>query len=233
MKKQIRINFCNFDNMQAAAEELIKILEKHFIVIQDRENPQYVFYSVFDAGPDDGWGGRDFLEYPNSVRIFYTGENSCPDFNLCDYAIGFDHIAFFDRYVRFPLYFFYFKDLKHALNKHKDISPEILKSKSRFCNFIVSNHVCADPFREKAFRVLSQYKHIDSAGGFLNNTGYKLTDKFAFQSECKFSLCFENSSHIGYITEKLIQAAAAKTIPIYWGDERACLPISKMGGGYK
>ena len=32
----------------------------------------------------------------------------------------------------------------------------------------------------------------------------------------KFSIAFENSSHEGYSTEKIVQSFAAKTIPIYW-----------------
>ena len=42
----------------------------------------------------------------------------------------------------------------------------------------------------------------------------------------KFSLAFENSSTNGYCTEKIIQAFAAGTIPIYWGDKH-----NPTGGG--
>ena len=38
------------------------------------------------------------------------------------------------------------------------------------------------------------------------------------QSKFKFSIAFENSSTPGYTTEKIVQALAADTIPIYWGD---------------
>ena len=34
----------------------------------------------------------------------------------------------------------------------------------------------------------------------------------------KFTIAFENSSMSGYTTEKIVQAFAARTIPIYWGD---------------
>jgi hypothetical protein len=34
----------------------------------------------------------------------------------------------------------------------------------------------------------------------------------------KFDLAFENSSYPGYATEKIVQAFAAGTVPIYWGD---------------
>ena len=52
----------------------------------------------------------------------------------------------------------------------------------------------------------------------MNNIGGLVKDKFAFDGQHRFSLCFENGAHNGYTTEKLVQALAAKTIPIYWGD---------------
>ncbi|MDE7275020.1 MAG: hypothetical protein K2N95_18575 [Lachnospiraceae bacterium] len=58
------------------------------------EEPEYLFYSCF---------GNKNLRY-NCIKIFYTGENIVPDFNLCDYAIGLNEIEFGDRYQWFPLY---------------------------------------------------------------------------------------------------------------------------------
>lgn len=52
----------------------------------------------------------------------------------------------------------------------------------------------------------------------MNNIGGPVADKFAFESSHRFSLCFENGAHSGYTTEKLVQALAARTVPIYWGD---------------
>ena len=70
------------------------------------------------------------------------------------------------------------------------------------------------------FEELNKYKRVDSGGRYLNNIGRPegVRDKFAFQSEHKFSLTFENSAHLGYTTEKLLQGFSAGTIPIYWGD---------------
>lgn len=46
----------------------------------------------------------------------------------------------------------------------------------------------------------------------------KNDEKLTFQSRHKFVIAFENSSSPGYSTEKIVQAFAAKTVPIYWGD---------------
>ncbi|MGN8436292.1 glycosyltransferase family 10 domain-containing protein, partial [Helicobacter pylori] len=48
---------------------------------------------------------RKILSYQNTKRVFYTGENEVPNFNLFDYAIGFDELDFRDRYLRMPLYY--------------------------------------------------------------------------------------------------------------------------------
>lgn len=203
----IKIHFCDFGDMQGIAQRFIDILSRSFHIELDSKNPQYLFYSVF---------GTQHIKY-QCVRIFFTGENITPDFNICDYAIGFEHINFLDRYIRYPLYLFYTQDYERALHKHT-ITADELAQKSRFCNFIVSNGKNAHPLREEAFYALNAIKRVDSGGRYLNNMGAPCADKFALQSECRFSLCFENSSTPGYLTEKLIQAAGARTIPIYWGD---------------
>ncbi|RKV46723.1 alpha-(1,3)-fucosyltransferase, partial [Helicobacter pylori] len=48
---------------------------------------------------------RKILSYQNTKRVFYTGENEVPNFNLFDYAIGFDELDFNNRYLRMPLYY--------------------------------------------------------------------------------------------------------------------------------
>ena len=52
----------------------------------------------------------------------------------------------------------------------------------------------------------------------MNNVGSPVADKYAFESEYKFSIAFENASYSGYTSEKILEAFAAGTVPIYWGD---------------
>ena len=101
---------------------------------------------------------------------------------------------------------------KHELGDDWDLKAE----KTDFCSFVVSNPICAK--RNEAFKALNEYKKVDSGGSYLNNTGGPVKDKLAFESTHKFSICYENTSHNGYTTEKLINAFAARTVPIYWGD---------------
>jgi len=107
-----------------------------------------------------------------------------------------------------------------------------MQSKTRFCNFVYSNPYAQT--RIDFFLQLSRYKAIDAPGKCMNNMSaiaartYEITkewwgsdweqEKIEFLKPYKFTIAFENSSHPGYTTEKLIDAFAANTIPIYWGD---------------
>ena len=43
-----------------------------------------------------------------------------------------------------------------------------------------------------------------------------------FLGSCAFHMAFENTILDGYVTEKLLHALMAGTVPIYWGDPRVC-----------
>ena len=219
-KKAIRIKFMDYwdgfeernlsVNIGTPKEFLfLRLLKKHFDVIIC-DDADYVFFSAF---------GESHWRVPDSaIKIFHTEENLAPDFNACDYAIGFEWMEYGDRYIRFPNYLRYprltFDQMihKHELGEGWDLKTE----KTAFCSFVVSNPKCEK--RIKIFEALSEYKRVDSGGQVLNNIGGPVKNKIEFESSHKFSICCENTSHSGYTTEKLVQAFAARTIPIYWGD---------------
>lgn len=160
--------------------------------------------------------GFKHLKY-DCIKIFYTGENVFPNFNICDYAIGPHNLKLEKRYLQLPIYL-----IKNGhfikLPERKKLNKEDLKIKKEFCNFIYSNKN-GNPIRKEFFDELSKYKNIISAGKFLNNTGYAIKNKTEIQKQCKFTIAFENEKYPGYSTEKIIDAFIARTIPIYWGDE--------------
>lgn len=186
-----------------------KVLQKHYEVIFDKENPDYVFCSHF---------GSDYLNY-NGIRILFMGEAKTPDFNLYDYALAFDYLQFGDRYLRYPLYLTDKKNCELAMSKHLH-SDDYYLGKKKFCNFVVSNGAGANQIRNQYFDKLNEYKQVDSGGGYRNNllSGQPIKDKLNFQRDYRFSFAFENSAMSGYTTEKIIDAWAAETVPIYWGD---------------
>lgn len=216
--KTIYIAFEGFwDGFDIRDNFIVNILKKYYNVqiidvelnVDAKKDVQYVFCSEFSDG---------YLDY-DCIRIYYTGENIFPNMNAFDYAIGFEHFSLGDRYIRYPLYLAcYMSDVDCMLIKHQEISTAYLDRK--FCSMVVSNGNGASPQRKEFFELLSTYKKVDSGGRYLNNIGMPegVADKKEFQEKYKFSIAFENSSDLGYCTEKLIQSFAAKTVPIYWGD---------------
>lgn len=211
--RKIKVKYVDWwEGFKPEQYRIHEILSKHYEV-EITDNPDYIFCSVYSTA---------FLKY-DCIRILYTGENICPNFNLYDFAIGFEKLVFEDRYIRVPNYIMnpaYADDLKRMQQKHI-IKEDDIKQKNEFCSFVYSNGR-ADPIRKQFFELLNQYKKVNSGGKFLNNIGVPkgVENKYLFQKQHKFSIAFENSSHLGYVTEKLIQSFAAKTVPIYWGDKK-------------
>ncbi|MCQ2811176.1 fucosyltransferase, partial [Helicobacter pylori] len=187
---------------------------------------------------------RKILSYQNAKRVFYTGENESPNFNLFDYAIGFDELDFRDRYLRMPLYY---DRLHHKAELVNDTtSPYKIKSdslyalkkpshhfkenhpnlcavvnnesdplKRGFASFVASNPNA--PIRNAFYDALNSIEPVTGGGSVKNTLGYNVKNKNEFLSQYKFNLCFENSQGYGYVTEKIIDAYFSHTIPIYWG----------------
>ncbi|MCR4635498.1 MAG: hypothetical protein K5754_04630 [Butyrivibrio sp.] len=216
--------FSGFDPYDNVIYRLLN--EKYEVEIVDttqkneRNRVQYLFFSAF---------GNKYLEY-KCIRIFVTGENLFPNFNLCDYAIGFEYMDYEDRYIRFPIYLWdrYSKDYELILKDRAMLAGE-RPEKRNFCGIVVSNDLFADPMRKELFEALGKYKRVDSGGKAYNNIGKPegVENKNEFLSGYKFSIACENSSYSGYCTEKLMQAFAAGNIPIYWGDKRAVEVFNK------
>ncbi len=210
-RKKIKIDFIDFwSDLNKTDNYFYNILSRYYDV-EISDTPDYVFCSCFSD--------RHF-EYTDCVKIFFTGENIIPDFNVYDYALGFHFIDFEDRYLRLPLYALYSKNqvIEPALKKHT-YSDEYYLSKKKFCNRVVSNPFALGE-REEIFRKLSGYKQVDSGGKYENNVGGPVPEKIAFEKDYRFTIAFENSCMSGYTTEKILEAFAGDTIPIYWGSSR-------------
>ncbi len=208
MKKIAFTGFWNDFNPETLP--LTQIIKENIEVqYTDVKQADYVLFSVFS---EKHWFVPD-----NCIKIFYTGENITPDFNACDYGIGFDWLDFGDRYLRFPLYYLY-KDINEQMeSKHIFHKEDIKNDKTSFCSMTISNDN-RDPIFKTLFEKLSNYKRVESGGKWNNNIGGRTKDKYAFDLSHKFSIVCENCAHPGYTTEKIVQAFAAKCIPIYWGD---------------
>ena len=222
-KKELRTCFVDFAG-PVNPTKIRQLLCQNYKVIIDENAPDVVFYSVF---------GNRHLHFADVPRIFFTGENVVPDFNICDFAFGFTWITFEDRYYRCPNFVLYdeLKQLSNKVNLTSEEVNEVINRKG-FCNFVYSNADAA-PYRDELFHRLGSIKRGDSSGAHLNNMNERLGGntlgwsddwdeatalKIKFQRNYRFTIAAENSSSPGYTTEKIIHALLSNTIPVYWGD---------------
>lgn len=187
---------------------IVQALIKYFDLEFDEAHPQIIFGSVF---------GHDVVKYQNCVKVQFTGENTRPNFEMYDYCIGFDRIQD-ERYLRYPLYLIYESAYEKALHKHEIVDMKNFMRRG-FCSRVVSNG--KSETRETFFERLNRVKSVASGGREKNNLSNRIpvANKDDFLQQYKFNLAFENSCYDGYITEKIIEAWAAGTIPIYWGSK--------------
>ena len=203
----LRLGFAGFwDTFDPRDNYFTRLLARRYDVIVC-ERPDFLIHSCI------GKGRHDHRRH-DCVRIFYTGENVPADWLSTDWAFTFEHDPH-PRHLRLPHWPFYVAPA--ALVKPAVVDVErILAAKSRFCGFVVSNPLCRT--RNEFFRRLSKYKPVDSGGRLMNTLGHRVADKRAFLAECRFTIAFENESHPGYTTEKIVEPMLVDSIPIYWGD---------------
>lgn len=212
MEKTIKINYAGFHQYLNKTDNVFYNVLKERYQLEISDTPDYLFCSMLGKP-------YEMCTY-DCVRIFFSGENYSPDFTLVDYAIGTDYISFEDRYLRYPL-FLMFPQINDANKKHLYANESIITKKPYFCNFIYGNSN-AQRYRTDLFNALCKYKMVSSTGTLLHNMGSTVTpdykSKLEFQKQCKFSIVVESTSYNGFISEKILHAFAANTIPIYYGD---------------
>lgn len=218
-KKTIRIAFS--DGGHFCQKLLFRLLNSKYEFVIDQSNPDLLVYSLY---------GNQHLRY-NCKKLQIIGENSFPNFNECDYAIS-PHYISFDRHCRIPFYAFN-KEYQLLIDWYIDrvADPE----KRKFCCGLITNGINADPFRDEFVKQLNKAMPIDSVGKWLNTTGWTIQNRPEFAENrdsiytnpakirlCrnyKYTLALENSLVDGYHTEKITDAFAAYSVPIYWGSK--------------
>lgn len=159
---------------------------------------------------------------PTKVRVQFSGESTFYDPALFQLNM----IPYTNANLPSLYGFFHLQLLKDGekITARLQERRTLTQMASRFCLFSVS--APGSRPREDFFRQLSLYKKVDSCGKVFRNidppidrcdTGHQSPDYFDFIGKYKFMICFENKSQPYYLTEKLINAYHANTIPIYWG----------------
>lgn len=183
--KTIRIKFVDVPpDFDPERHWITRTLRKRYNVVFS-DLPEFLFYSVF---------GLEFDQYQNCVKIFFTGEDTIPNFNECDYAMCHDRITFGDRYIRADIGERYGRpigtlqpdwiktgiesdlwlnssiiDIGRGIQDRSIVSEELLNRK--FCNFVYSNDVFGEGaiLRKQFCLELMKYRHVDCPGRILTN----------------------------------------------------------------
>lgn len=215
-RKKLKIKF--IDTWDACIQFFVETLDNRFDV-EITNDAEYILF----CDETFGQSNKDYNKN-DVIKIFYTGENRRPESYDCHYAITFDHNNNPWHY-RLPLYVLdmWAIECYHKINNmpfgYLFNKLEInVKNKTEFCAFVHRNPY--NGIRNGFFRKLNKIKQVNSAGSLFNNTNIDLPNvesKINYFKKHKFSLCFENSSHPGYVTEKILHGFYGETIPIYWG----------------
>lgn len=244
-RKTIKVNFTGLsirNEFNKNDNIILDILKKHYDV-QVCDDPDYLFCGVLYPGYFNQGVYDQYVLHSPKIRILIDGENLVPDYNLVDYSVCQYPIDYLDRNCYFPCGIEAFTNrrtfFRELQDKDRNYPDEILKSKEYFASFIAS-HDSHHNIRGDFFKALNAKKRVESAGSYLNNMPDGQTvdwldgSKEDFVKKCKFTLCFESTKEEGFITEKIVEAFYADTIPIYYGssnikeifNEKAFIDIS-------
>jgi hypothetical protein len=209
MKIKLNVKFVDFwPGFNVSNNYFYQLLSIKYEVIFN-DNPDILFFSNY---------GKEYRKY-KCIRIFFSAENERPDFTCCDFAFTFDYLNS-KNHFRLPLYVLYLdraNKLEYLTSKMKLEEAKMnWEKKTKFCCLVVSNSRAKE--RINFFYELSKIKKVDSGGRYLNNIGGAVIDKLEFIKDYKFVISFENSSHLGYTTEKILEPLMVNSIPIYWGN---------------
>jgi len=164
---------------------------------------------------------RKILKQGNLPRISFTGENTRPNLRKYDFAISFDYLED-ERHFRLPLWALYTDYAgKNRFIESRDDQIDI--------SIFHESRQVPLPLEPTALSVFmgnptpERLQFIEKSNSFFQISGYgnyfkkAVPSKLKYQGEFRFNLCFENSIFPGYHTEKLLQAYAMGSVPLYFG----------------
>jgi alpha(1,3/1,4) fucosyltransferase len=221
MKKLLRVAFGDFWQDFAPGDNLFtRLLAVNYDVVLDQRRPDLLIYTPY----------TDFDRYRRCRKIFWTSECDQPDYRDCHGSLTFEPND--RRNVYFPVWLLN-HDLAALAQMPTDDAVQRRAEKTRWNLFLVSNPHCQ--YRIDLFRAFDRHRHVDSPGKVCNNMPPLGGDARDLASTAKdpavnwharkqgllrryqFNLAAENQASPGYVTEKMVDALAARVVPIYWG----------------
>lgn len=201
VKPRLKLAFSDFWHGLDPQNNFFTNLFRRRFSVEISQPPDLLVCSVF---------GQRWTEFEGK-KLFFTGENIPPEERFFDYSMSFEPRSAHNYYL--PLYRLY-GDYPSAFRERR-LDRSTWESK-RTAAAVFSNR--ASGFRNWTYEQLHRDFGADSGGKAFNTVGGPVADKAAFLSGYRFSMAFENTRWSGYTTEKLVEAYASGTVPLYWGD---------------
>ena len=194
-----------------------EIEAKDVCIVQEESNPDGLLLADLGANKSV----ITCLESPLYASRFYDSPKDELFYEWCDSLLfdgGTEHLHFpsFDTAdIRTPIPWADRKFLcMVTANKHySGLADKVRESPS----FQWAMKTQLQDYRYKAIAHFGPVQCFDLYGRGWPFVTFNCDDKLKTTSYYKFSLCFENGSYPGYITEKIIDCFAAGVVPVYMG----------------
>jgi len=165
----------------------------------------------------------------NAFNIWSTFENRRPPLSDFDLTFSYDLDSYQSTNYYLPLFYLYMnigdltkKTWKHQIKpsdclKKRNLPIDFFEKKDGFVSSFINN---PHPTRLRAIAELSKIGKVDVYG---RSVGNYVEDKIGTAGKYWFNLCFENDLYPGWVTEKVLEAWLAGSVPLYWGLDSAGL----------
>lgn len=167
--------------------------------------------------------------YPEKT-IAIIWENIRPDYRFYRFSLSSDFDNYGGRNIRCPLWYAEIKwsseckrvntsgggahGIEPLVTLEYLMTPRLnFQKRRKFCSFIAGN---PESHRMLSVEALNAIAPVDIYGPISGKI--ETRSKYVVLEDYVFNLCFENSIFPGYYTEKLLQAWAAGTIPLYFSE---------------
>ena len=219
---KIKVWYYNFwKGFKLLKRSFIQVLEKDgYEFILDEKNPDIVFINSF--GPITYNGPAIKIGYVTEDMYRFTGILKKIQEGYFDMVIGNINYIKSSKFCKHPLYINSCDYKDPSKERMESINKLVLEkdtNKLNFCSIVASHDMYGN--RMPIVNLLSKISFVECPGKMNNNVpsfdDAGLT-KQEYIGQFTFNICPENhTGHIGYTSEKILDAISSGCIPIYYG----------------
>ena len=226
----MKLSFCDFwGDFDYSNNFFIYYLKSLFgeVSLVDIKDADILIYSCFGSK-------HHSADRKRTKKIFFTGENIRPNFSECDYSFSFDFDDYDGKNIRIPLWYFYIDWFNVGTYGNPRYLLPLKEINGKWFNRVKDKQCCtvfSSPYKKRfeMIEAISSYMPVDCYGRPFGKHTEGEEKKKQKICQYKFNICFENTIHPGYVTEKLLHARTAGTVPLYYGHPSVEVDFNKRG----